>query len=353
MISAQTFIPADHSYILYTGRVGFAERKAPAFYYGYSSFRTRFEGTSLALEFEEDNWGSGSWIGIRIDGGNEIALQLIKDTRSVYQVAVGLKRGSHDLLVYRRTDSVSGCFKFHGLYLDPSCKLLDPGGRPSRRIEFYGDSVTAGAMVEAIGYEGKPDSEVRTNNDGERLCNAYWSYAAIAARKLNAEAHINGLGGLSLNDGNGWWCGEDTIGLETTWDKLDPIKQRLSPWDFSRFSPHVVVIAIGQNDGRRLDINDSYMRQKWQSDYNALLDKLRGKYPHAAFILTTTLLYHDKGWDDALEQIAEKRKDKVLFYRYRRAGKGTPGHLRLAEHQEMAEELVRFLNKQKDIWGRE
>ncbi len=349
-MGSQSFIPADDPSLVYTGRISFADRKAPAFYYGYSGFKTRFEGTSIALEFEEDNWGHASWVGVRIDDGVEVPLLLHKNQRTIYQVAVGLKKGVHDLFVYRRTDSVSGAYKLHGLYLDLGCKLTDPGPRPTRRIEFYGDSVTGGAWVEAIGYEAKSDSEVKTDHDNEKLGNTYWSFAAIAARKLNAEAHVIGLGGLALNDGNGWWCGEDTIGLLTTWDKLDPIKQRMTQWDFSRFVPQVVVVAIGQNDGRRMDINNLETNRKWKADYNLLLDKMRAKYPQSTFILATTLLYHDKGWDDAVEAVAKARKDKVLYYRYKRAGKGTPGHLRLAEHQEMADELVRFINKQKGIW---
>jgi hypothetical protein len=343
--SVGPLIPANDPNLQYTGRIDFDDSAAPVFCYGGCSFRTRFEGTTLALKWSQGEKGGNNSIGVRIDGGDEIRFVLAPKGDAVYQVAVGLKKKTHDLLVYRRSDVWEGMCSFQGLILDKGCGLLPPPPRPDRRIEFYGDSVTAGTLVEAVGFEGLSDEHI-TTYQGQELTNAYWSYAFIAARKLNAEAQIVAAGGLALHDKNGWW----PIGLESIYDKVEATPDHLKPWDFNRFHPQVVVIAIGQNDARFENIHDNAVRAKWITDYNGLLDHLRSHYPNAWFVLATTVLGHDLAWDDALKQIAESRKDKVRYYRYRRAGKATAGHPRLPEHQEMADELARFIGKLPDVW---
>ena len=340
-------VQADNPNFQYTGRIDQDVPSAPVFCFGGASFQTRFSGTSLALQFKVDDGKKGNFVGIRIDGGDEIPLQLAPNKDALYQVAVGLKPKVHSLLVYRRSDVWGGTFAFRGIVLDKGASLSAPPARPQRRIEFLGDSVTAGTQIMALGFEAKSDREIKTYDQDEVLTNAYWSYASIVSRNLNAEMHLEAIGGLALNDGNGWWL----LGLETTFDKVNPNPDKLKSWDFSRFVPHVVVIAVGQNDARRKDIHDGAVRMKWVTEYNALLDRARKVYPNAWFVLATTVLGHDLAWDDTLEAIAKARKDKVRYYRYKRAGKGTPGHPRLSEHQEMATELTEVIRKLPDVWA--
>lgn len=310
----------------------------------------RFEGTSLALSFEEDPYGPDNWVGVRVDGGHELAFRVAPGQVRRFQVAVGLEAKAHDLHVYRRSDPFTGTLTFHGMTLDPGASLREPPPALGRRIEFYGDSVTAGALAEAVGFEGQPDDQITLENEHDRLTNAYWSYAAITARRLGAEAHLNAIGGLALNDGHGWFGGEQLTGLETTWDKLDPIPGRNVPWDFTRFRPHVVVLAVGQNDARFKSIHDEPTRQAWKRDYHQLLDRMREKHPRAWFVLLLTVLGHDPKWDETVAQVAAERSDQVRYLRFRRAGTGTPGHPRLAEMQEMADELTPFLDGLPGVW---
>lgn len=344
------FLP-DNSNIQYTGRLGFDDKQAPEFFYGASQFRTRFTSTSLALAIDEEGLGYGNSLGVRIDNSPEIRVNLKPGKNSLYQVAVGLSKGRHDLVVYRRTDALDGSFRLKGIILDPDGSLNAPPRKPGRRIEFFGDSVTAGALSEAVGFEAKSDQDIKVDGDNNTYTNAYWSYAAITARNLKAECHLEGIGGLALNDGNGWWCGDHLTGLLTTYDKLNPIYGKLTPWDFTLFTPQVVVIAVGQNDARFKDVHDPLVARQWKADFHQLLDNLRTHYPKATFILLTTILMHDLGWDELLKQIArETKSQKVMYFGYKRAGKGTPGHLRYAEHMEMAEELTAFINSLSDVW---
>jgi hypothetical protein len=350
-----TWIGADDPHLRYTGRIGHEAPDVAAFYYSATSVKTKFSGRSLALRFEEDGWGPANSFGVRIDGSPEIIFQLKANTDRTYVVANGLSNRMHGVEIYRRQDAYGGVAKFKGLWIDKGARLDFPPKPYSKRIEVYGDSVTAGSATEAFGFEGQSDDKVSFNNEDGVLNNGYSSYAAIAARRLKAEAHIQGIGGLSLLDGTGWFGGpvENCKGLVTTWDKLNPLPGQYSNWDFNRFMPDVVVIAIGQNDARGGRIADPTWKAEWKRSYKQILDGLHAHYPKAPFVLTTTILMHDMAWDDALKEIAAEYKSApVTYFGYRRAGKGTPGHPRLVEEEEMGQELADYLNRLPGIWGR-
>ena len=75
------------------------------------------------------------------------------------------------------------------------------------------------------------------------------------------------------------------------------------------------------------------------------LEKLRGKYPKAHIICCTTLLCHDRAWDDAIGQaVRDMGDDKITQYLFQRNGRGTPGHLRIPEAEEMARELSAYIS---------
>lgn len=136
------------------------------------------------------------------------------------------------------------------------------------------------------------------------------------------------------------------------WDKLN-YNENLgprTPWDFSTYIPQVVIIALGQNDSNPVDFMQQdpagTLAQAWKRDYKHFISLLREKYPRAHIILTTTVLCHCLNWDDALDDIVQdlsRTDERVHHFRFRRTGIATPGHPRIAEHNEMARELTAYL----------
>lgn len=351
------WVPANDPKLQYVGRVGFEDPRVASFYYSASGFKARFRGRSLALRFEEDDYGPANSFGVKIDGAPEIPIRLVPKLDQSYVVAVGLEDRVHDLEVFRRQDTYGGVAKFRGMLLDKGAKLENPPARSRRKIEFFGDSVMGGTGTIAFGYEGKQDGAIAYENSDAFLNDGYWSFGAIAARRLHAEANIEGIGGLSLLDHTGWFGGslDRTIGLATTWDKLDPIGGQFSPWNFSLFTPDVVVISIGQNDARGGNIQDAAWRREWKDAYLHVLEGLRGHYPKAAIVLTTTILMHDLEWDRAIEEVVAEwneahKRDSICYFAFKRTGKATPGHPRLAEQEEMGRELADFLEHLRGAW---
>ena len=72
----------------------------------------------------------------------------------------------------------------------------------------------------------------------------------MTARRLHAEIHDVAQGGIPLLDGTGWFAAPDYLGMESVYDKItyNPQLGESRQWDFSAYVPHVVIIALGQND---------------------------------------------------------------------------------------------------------
>jgi hypothetical protein len=336
----------------YCGRIDTTVDTEPIFIYPCSSITTNFTGTSIKIILSNNHSYWDNYIGYIIDGKQE-KMRIPEDTNVVcLTLANNLEDSLHNLTIFKRMD---GChyFTFYGLVIDKGADIFMPSPEKQRRIEVYGDSVSAGEVSEALDYVGKPDPE----HHGE-YSNSWYSYAFITARKLNAQIHDIAQGGISLLDGTGWFAAPHYYGIENTWDKLKyhlELGER-TPWDFSKYTPHVVIVAIGQNDNHPEDyMKEDYHGDKadyWRSHYRKWIQKIRGKYPKALIILSTTILEHDANWDNAIDEVCNDLNDsRIVHFLYEQNGCGTPGHIRIPEAEKMAEELSEFIESFGDsIW---
>ena len=216
---------------------------------------------------------------------------------------------------------------------------------------MYGDSVSAGEVSEAVEYSGQPDPE----HDGE-YSNSYYSYSWITARKLGAELHNIAQGGIALLEGEGYFNMPETKGMEYVYDKIQyqpwfGVKE----WDFSKYIPQLVLVAIGQNDKHPYDyMKEDYDGERaafWRKRYVAFIGKLRELYPQAHIICKTTILNHDISWDRAIAQVVRELKDEqVHYFAYSNNSVGTPGHIRRPEAERMAQELYAFVEDLNVDW---
>ena len=130
--------------------------------------------------------------------------------------------------------------------------------------------------------------------------------------------------------------------------RYDSLYGQVTEWDFSKYTPDIVIVAIGQNDSHP----DDYMKtdyegekaKNWRTHYRQFLAKLRETYPDAWIVCCTTLLQHDIGWDMSISQAVQDLGDKKVSHCvFQRNGKATPGHLRIPEAEEMAKELCQHI----------
>ena len=350
MASVARVLNADDYRIQYTGRMSIENGEAKLLYAG-SYLRIRFRGTSLSVVAADDSYGIGNWLGAIIDDGSEIKVYVDEGEEQTIELASGLSTGVHEAIIWKRSVATNGVLTLKKIILDPGGTLLSPPARPERRIVIYGDSVAAGKMIEAVGYEGEPDANISIDTSLDQLSNGHWAFGAVAARRLNAEYHQLGLSGLGVLDGTGTWGGKDKLGLETTFTKLIPIPGRLSEWEMTNFRPHLIVVAMGQNSAGLL-FEDTSFQQRWSSRYKAILRYLTEIYPDATVLVTTSVMRHGDHVEELVANIVQelRQEDKsMLVYRFKRAGQDA-GHPRLAQHQEMADELTEFIEALPHLW---
>lgn len=337
-------ITPDNPALDYMGRIDFEDPARPLFVWVGSNITVRFTGTSVSAVLRNIKFQEETHFGFLLDG--VFTKVFFKDSAEdeLYTLAEGLENTEHTLQLIK-TLAAHEYFEFCGFVVEESAKVESPNHEYAVNIEVYGDSVSAGEVVEALYYEGQCDPENHMN----KLDNSYLSYPFMLGRMLNARVHDIAQGGIALLDKTGYFCSDQLTGMLSCYDKLayTPYYERRQ-WDFSRFTPDHVIIAIGQNDSSPDPeaIKRPDYRRMWKDKYIGMVRDLMGKYPSADFILTLTVLRHDPDWDKALCEIAEEMNDKrVMFFKFTRGGDATNGHPRATEQAEMAAELYAFIKK--------
>lgn len=346
-------IKPDNKILQYGGRIDFDDPLAPVWVYPCTYAAMKFTGTYVKVILENHRSCWDNYMGYILDG-EQGKLLLPESGKVTLTIGEGLEDKEHELLFFKRMDSCH-TVTFYGFEVEDKAILHPVAEKPHRRIEVYGDSVSAGEVSEAIEYAGQEDPE----HNGE-YSNSWYSYAWMTARKLNAQLHDIAQGGIALLDDTGWFAAPHYKGMETCYDKIQyhPDLGPAKPWDFTKYRPHVVVLAVGQNDNHPQDyMAEDYQGEKavyWRKHYRKFVERLREIYPKAEIILKTTILEHSPRWDEAIEEVYQQLKetDKHLHhFRYSNNGCGTKGHIRVPEADKMSEELAAFIDSLgEEIW---
>lgn len=342
----------NDSMLRYTGRIGWEQAEKPFFIYPCSSVAFRNTGRTLQVALDNRHSYYENRLGVIVNGVQTAIL--LENGEQVIDLSDLLTAEENDVLLFKRQDC---CHAYYltGLTVDNDAQLLPLPPRPARRMEVYGDSVSAGEVSEAEFACAQPDPQ---GHNG-LYSNSWLSYAWQAARLMNAELHDIATGGMALLDKTGYFFGPDYIGMESCWDKVNYYPPFGAPtaWDFSRYAPHVVVVAIGQNDHNpaniMADAYDGPAAAHWRGEYRRFLLQLREKYPHAHIVCATTILGHHANWDRAIDDVClelRKTDGRVHHFLYTKNGCGTPGHIRGSEAAVMAQELAAFIEGLDGVW---
>ena len=339
-------VAPDHEHLQYMGRIDFTKAGGPEFVFPCTFVKIKFKGTFISTILTNTRSYFDNYMGVILDGV-QTKFKLDDGLRE-YVLGENLEDTEHELLLFKRQDSCH-TVQFHGFVLNGAAEVLPLPALPERRIEVYGDSVSAGEVSEAVGYEGQPDP----TTNGE-LSNSYYSYSWCLARKLDARLHDIAQGGICLLDDAGWFAGPACKGMFSVYDKIQyhPDLGVQKRWDFSKYTPDAVIVAIGQNDKDPFDyMKADYNSEQsvyWRLAYKDFIGKLRKRYPNAHIILSTTILNHEAIWDEAIEEVCkslQKTDDKIHHFLYSNNGCGTHGHIRISEAEKMADELAEFMNR--------
>lgn len=262
-------IGADHAEIRYSGRFDLSNPKQPRFDWPGCSIQARFTGTSVSVMLS----GGNNDFDVFIDGAlkGRIALE---SGKTEYVAAKDLPPGEHTLLVAKRTEAYYGIAAFDGLVLAEGSTLVTLPPRAEVRIQFIGDSFTAGYGAEGTTVECAELRPWDNNN---------LAYGPVTARALGAEYSVQAVSGLGMVHNYG---DQSPLSAEPMPFFLDrTLAGRDQPrWNPSAWSPHLIVVALGTND---FSTAVKPTQAQYSSAYKELITKLRGYHPSAEILCLT------------------------------------------------------------------
>jgi lysophospholipase L1-like esterase len=263
-----------------------------------------------------------------------------------YTLATGLPAGKHHLELFKRTEWAMGKTWLYEFSLEDNNSILNAPAIKKRKIEFYGNSITCGYAVEDTTGQDRGTAPYE---------NGYISYAAITARHFDAEYYAIAKSGIGVLIS--WF----PLIMSEMYDRLDATDTS-SKWDFSKYTPDLVVINLFQNDSWLVTKPDHAEFKARFGDkapgpdqiisaYRNLVTSIRAKYPKAAIICALGSMdaaRKEAPWFGYIQQAVAGLNDHHI-YTHSFGYKGTGGHPSAAEQEAMAEDLIRFIH-QKIKW---
>lgn len=327
-------VAADDEALAWNGRIDWASVPGAArFSYPGVEARMNFTGEGVRMSARP---GSGYFV-VEID--DEMPLKVNFDADSVITLAEGLDPGvGHTLRV---TYAIEGHQKHplvRGFEILGQGAALGPKPEPGEmKIEFIGDSMTCAYGVEDESGKGFKYS---TQNFGQ-------SFAARAARLLNADYAVVARSGQGIyRNYNGPVTGGKGPAMPDFYDRT--LYDKATPkWDFSRFTPDVVVVDLGTNDTSCgvWDVG------RMTAAYVKFLKRLRGLYPQAQIVLASGCMRTgeaNKAMTEAMDRAKAQMADPEVYRvdmspQTGSLGWGSDTHPSQRQHAKMGRELARFI----------
>lgn len=251
--------PTDAN-LVYVGRWDKSNASAPHSYWGGAYIRADFTGTSLSAKL-------GQRVDLAVFIDNK-AVSMKMGANGTVSLASGLSEGNHTVKMVARFQNDQ--IIFQGFVLSNGAKTLAPS-KTKGLIEFVGNSITSGSIT--------------TNGNIS-------AFPWLVGETLGVDRTAISYPGICLV-GTGHYSGNGFpgIGQEIQYFKLvtPPITPTTTQpgakdWDFSQYTPDMVVINLGTNDQLSGNVSGSTL----QASYINLMKKIRQKLPNTRIFAMRT-----------------------------------------------------------------
>ncbi len=334
-------IAPSHPAISYMGRVEVNKSDQVKLYWSGTSVKIRFKGTSVGAILSDDK--GGNYYNISIDGVLDTIIKPDRNKKQ-YLLADNLTNEEHNVEIFKRTEWDKGTTSFEGFVLSKNAEVLDNKFKRKRKIEFYGNSITAGYAVEDFSGNDNPDG-LHTNN--------YNAYGAITARYFNAEYTAICKSGIGI------MVSWHPVIMPEIYNRINPLDSK-SKWDFNKNVPDVVVINLLQNDSWLTSMSNHEEFQKrfgkkapTEEDivqsYADFVQKIRDEYPNTSIVCmlgNMDITKTDK-WTGYVSAAVKSLNDEKVYTHFVDF-KNTKGHPNIEEQKILAKSLIDFIEKTID-----
>jgi lysophospholipase L1-like esterase len=276
--TSMVFIAASHPNIQYTGRIDYRDINHPTFAFPGVSIKARFEGKAVNAIIKDQGTGTSktiNYFAVIIDGKFTKSLQ-VNNKDTIYSLGENLSEGEHTIELFKRTEASVGKASFGGFMIRKNRSLLLLPDKPSRKIEFIGDSFTCGYGND-VSYTTGTNTDFHSVNE-----NNYAAWGAIVSRTLNTQYLCTAVSGRGIYRNNSG----ATIGILPSFYQGIYPDENYPQWNPNAYIPDVVVIHIGTND---------FFPEQWATPamvdsvkfvtaYKNFVTTLRNNYPSAQIV---------------------------------------------------------------------
>ncbi len=343
-ISFAKEIPFSPSEVLITGRADYSDPSMATFDWPGTVIESRFTGTSIAA-----NLSGICRYNCIIDGKEPSLIEVTSGAMNTYLLGSDLSEGEHTIRLEKRYETNWYTTSFGGFSIDDTANLLPLPPRPSQKIEFIGDSYSVGYGVESPSREGSSGAY-------EEFTNITKDYVMITANYFGAEPMVCAISGKGLvenlaNSESGW-------NIPTLYEYV--LQSRihggtLEKWDFSKFTPDLVVINLGGNDFSERTTSPEVDSATFVAAYRAFLGKIRARYPSTKFVLCANYDWPKNLKIPAVQAVIAEEKaagnSDCFFYDFTRKGSsgwsGLDWHPNVEEQQGIADGLIALIEKEQ------
>ncbi|MHC1775220.1 MAG: GDSL-type esterase/lipase family protein [Lentimicrobium sp.] len=311
----------------------------------YAEFQFKGDICNVMLS-NKANEGDYNFAAIELDGNYLKRIKVENNNPQSFTFRPEKEADWHTLRIYKATEASNGLIVLHSVQ---AAEIQDVTKSQNLKIEFIGNSITCGM--------GNDAGEIPCGrNKWYDQHNAYWSYATITARSLNADFMLSSVSGAGIY--RNWNIEGPTLPrlYESAYLHIDSLMK----WDFSAWIPDVVVIALGTND--LSDGDGENPRLPFDSTafidvYAGFISTIYSHYPDARLVLLSSPMVTAaksamlSSCLDSVKNISAlqfpNRNTIDVFEFDAVTASGCSGHPTIEEHKQMAEQLIPFMKSEK------
>lgn len=326
-------IAADDPRFRYEGRIDFTNRAEPVLIWQGSRVSVDCTGSGVVLRFSGAT--GQNFFNAEVDGTSTI-VAASEGHAGLQRIEVPLAPGAgpHHLRLFKRSEAAKGQVRFLGVELPAGAQAWAPEPPAYRlKMEFFGDSITAGACNE----DGAADQwdDFRTHNHA-------LSYDHLVSQAFGADHRAMAISGMGIA------TGYVEIKAGEAWDRLYP-RADAPRADLAAWQPDVAFVLLGEND-------DSFSRNQghgfpaaYRPGHLALVRAIRAAYPRTQLVLLRGGMFGGsqsaplrEAWTAVVQEL-EAGDPAVSHFVFKH---WSELHPRVSDDRAMAEELTAWLKDQ-------
>lgn len=325
------------------GRYALNEQKQLELISSAVHFGFNFQGEECALYISNKNQNSHNFIQYELDGVYQKRLMVSAKPAGPVLIRTSGK-GAHTLWIYKATEAATGAIVVEKIAADHLRPIAVP---QAPLIEFIGNSITCGAAADTSDFPcGKGEYQDHHN--------AYMAYGPRLARMLGMNYMLSSVSGIGIY--RTW--NMDGPSMPEVYAHTDLKANSMEQWDFKRYSPQIVSIALGTNDlscGDGKNPRKPFDPQVFISSFVKFVKLVKSKYPRAQIALLSSPMVKGNSRNTLEKCLATIKKlvddsypyDKPIrtFFFPVMDAQGCNGHPSVAQHLELVTELKPFFEE--------